>query len=94
MNSIFELATNISTPIALSGFIAAIFFYILRLIIKQNLFPKLTKKAGADLLKIIIDRLFILSLLAVLLGFAGYVIKISQSNQVTEKQSRPAFPAD
>jgi hypothetical protein len=68
------LATKISTPLALGGFSAAIFFFILRQLIEKNIFPALNKQASSEVIKIIIDRLFILALVAMVLGFAGYVI--------------------
>ncbi len=34
MNRVFEIATNISTPLILAGFVAAAFFLIIRQILK------------------------------------------------------------
>lgn len=77
MTEIIEIATNVSTPLALGGLVAAIFFFILRKIVAKNIFPKLTKSLGAGILKLIIERLFVLALVAMVLGFAGYVIDIA-----------------
>jgi len=74
MNRIFEIAANISTPLALAGFFAAVFFFIVRQIIKRNIFPKLTAHLGADIIKLILLYLFVLSLVAMVLGFAGFII--------------------
>jgi len=73
MDKIFDLATNISTPLMLAGFIAAAFFFMVRQIIKANIFPQLTRQLSGDIIKIIIDRLFILALVAMIFGFIGYL---------------------
>lgn len=76
MDKIFELATSISTPLALSGFFAAIVFYIFRQIVAKNIFPKLTAAVGARVLRFIIEKLFILALVAMVLGFIAYLATV------------------
>ncbi len=96
MEKIFDIATNISTPLMLAGFFAAAFFFIARQVIKANIFPQLTKQLSGDIIKLIIHRLFILALIAMILGFTGYVI--GQFNPVknvsTEVKEHYAEPAD
>ena len=55
MESIFEIASGISTPLALAGFVAAVFFFILRQIIKANVIPPLTKALGGQVILTIIN---------------------------------------
>ena len=74
MGKIFEIASQVSTPLALAGFFAAVLFFVFRQIVAKNIFPRLTAAIGADLLRLIIDRLFVLALVAMLLGFAGYIV--------------------
>lgn len=74
METVFEIATQVSTPLALGGLFASILFFTLRQLIKKDTFPALTRSASADVIKIIIDRLFVLALVAMVLGFAGYII--------------------
>ncbi len=74
MQEIFEIASNLSTPLALGGFFAAVVFFIFRQILKKNFFPTLTKSHSAEIIKTIIDRLFVLALVAMVLGFAGYIL--------------------
>ena len=76
MNKVFEIAANISTPLMLAGFIAAAFFLIIRQILKMKLFPKLTRLLSAKMIELIIERLFILTLVAMILGFAGFVLTV------------------
>ena len=74
MNDIFEIATKVSTPLALSGLFATILFFVLRQILAKDIFPKLARTAGADVIKTIVNRLFVLALLAMILGFFGYML--------------------
>lgn len=75
MNAIFEIATKVSTPLALGGFCLAVLFFLIRQIIRREVFPRLTRMAGADIFKLIIERLFVLALVAMVLGFAGYALR-------------------
>lgn len=76
MNAIFDLATKVATPLALGGFLAAVAFFIFRQIIAKNIFPTLTVAISGTILLNIINKLFILALVAMILGFAGYVVSI------------------
>src|ERR1041384_1787158 len=73
MEKIIEIASHISTPLALAGLFAAVFFFTVRQIISRNIFPELTAHLSSNIIKLIIERLFVLSLLAMVLGFCGYV---------------------
>src|SRR5881275_414846 len=73
MEELLRVASQVSSPLALGGLFAAIFFLILRQIIAKNIFPELNKAVGGDILKLIIERLFILALIAMILGFIGYI---------------------
>ena len=74
MSEIFKIASNISTPLALGGLFAAILFFLFRQILKMEIFPKLNRALGGQIVISIINKLFILALVAMVLGFAGYVI--------------------
>jgi hypothetical protein len=76
MSSIVEIASKVSTPLALSGLIAAFLFYIFRQILTKNIFPKLSAALSGTIITSIIQNLFILALVAMFLGFAGYVISL------------------
>src|SRR5260370_15414323 len=76
MQGLFEIASRISTPLALAGLFAATFFLIVRQIIKKNIFPTLTRQLSGDILRLIIVRLFLLSLVAMVLGFAAFVVTL------------------
>ncbi len=90
MQEIFEIASRISTPLALGGFFAAILFFIFREILRKDVFPTLAKSASAEIIKTIIDRLFILALVAMVLGFAGYILPNpnSSASQNTQEASQ------
>jgi predicted PurR-regulated permease PerM len=73
VTSIFDIATHISTPLMLAGFLAAAFFLIARQLLAKNFFSKLTADSSAGIIKQVISALFVLSLVAMVLGFVGYV---------------------
>lgn len=93
MASIFNVATSVSTPLALGGFLAAAVFFIFRQIIRKDIFPKLSDVLGADIIKRIIDRLFILALVTTVLGIVAYVYVISSENYPTPKIVNNSFSA-
>lgn len=85
MNSLFDIASKVSTPLALGGLIAVVLFSIFRQILAKKIFPKLTVALSGIILQSIIDKLFILAFVAMFLGFAGYVVKVV---------ARPEMPPD
>lgn len=74
MDKVFEIASNVSTPLALGGFFAAVVFWIFRQIVAKDIFPRVNAAIGAEILKLIIERLFLLALIAMVLGFAAYLV--------------------
>jgi len=73
MKEIFLLASSVSTPLALSGLFAIIFFYLIKQVLSKNIFPVLTGKFSSNIIKLIIHYIFIISFIAMVLGFAGYI---------------------
>jgi len=88
MTQLFQIASSVSSPLALSGLIAAIVFYTFRQIIAQNIFPKLTSSLGAGIITLIVNRLFFLALVAMLLGFTGYIFTRFAPAPSTENSAR------
>ena|SRR2546427_6319602 len=74
MGKVFEIASSVSTPLAVSGFLAAVFFFVVKQILAKNIFPSLSRQLSSEIIKLIIDRLFVLSLVALVLGFLGYIL--------------------
>lgn len=92
MEKVFEIVSRISTPLILGGFLAAIFFFITKEILRKDVFAELTKQRSYDIFKHIVDRLFFLSLMAVVFGFLGYIIPVfitafsrSEASQTLER---------
>jgi hypothetical protein len=83
MDEIIRTAANISTPLALAGTICAFFFLIIRIILERKLIPQLPKVVAYSAVKFIVNRLFWLSLIAVVLGFLGFIA--SSSFPIAEK---------
>lgn len=74
MEKLFQIATTISTPLALGGLFAVIFFFIIKQMLAKDIFSPLTKSSSFNILKTIVVYLFALALIAMFLGFAGYII--------------------
>lgn len=74
MEKMFQIATTISTPLALGGLFAVIFFFIIKQMLAKDIFSPLTKSSSFNILKTIVVYLFALALIAMFLGFAGYII--------------------
>lgn len=90
MEKVFEIATRISTPLMLAGFLAAAFFLVLRQVLRTQFFSVLTPQSSATIIRIIIERLFLLALIAMLLGFAGYVMTtVARPTSNTPAQQQP-----
>lgn len=76
MEKIFELSLRISTPLTLGGFVASILFFILRQILNKDIFSSLSQGDSVETIKLIIDRLFLLALVAMILGFDRVCLEV------------------
>lgn len=74
MEPIFDIAAKVSTPLALGGFFAAVVFFIFKQVLKQDFLRRLTTAHSAEVIKLVIDKLFVLALVAMVLGFLAYVL--------------------
>lgn len=74
MHRILAIATRIGNPLALAGFVVGVFFLIVRQVISFGLIPQVTVDTGGVILLRIINGLLILCLVAIILGFVGYLI--------------------
>lgn len=74
MEKVIEIASKVSTPLGLAGLIAAFVFFVFIQILRKNIFPALTKALSASIIVLIIKMLFILALVAMILGFAGFIV--------------------
>jgi hypothetical protein len=82
---IFAIATKVSTPLALGGFLAAAFFFVVNKIIDK----KLVRQGGPGILVLIINRLFQLALVAMVLGFLGYALQLAGGRSVSDGPTYP-----
>lgn len=85
---ILETAIKIRTPLALSGFTAALFFLLARQMVSKM--PKPKQEAGVNILRLSLVLFFVLSMTAMMLGFAGYVVDRipSVSNMLPDPTAR------
>lgn len=74
MNALFEIASAVKTPLALAGIVVVALYLIFKAILKLNIFPKLARKDTFQLINRIMTYLFILALIAIVLGFVSYMV--------------------
>jgi hypothetical protein len=76
---ILEIASSVSTPLGLAGLVCAILFFVARQLLRTVKFSKLAGQQTLQLARLIIDRLFVLSLVAIVLAMGAYVYTRSAS---------------
>lgn len=74
MEKLFEVASAVSTPLGLGGLFAAVLFYIFKQILAKDFVRQMTTAHSAEVIKLIIERLFVLALVAMILGFVSYIL--------------------
>jgi len=89
MNSIFEIATKISTPLVLSGITIFTLFFIYRYILKKKIFSRLKENNTFLIINRIITYLFILALVSIFLGTIGYLKTNKENNNFKDNNSIP-----
>jgi len=85
MEKIFEIASKISTPLALSGIALIILFYIFRGILKKV--PVVKQSDGSVILSKVIRVLFVIAVICIILGFMGYVVQLVVNRYYPQLQS-------
>lgn len=70
---IIRIASRISTPLALGGLVCAGLLAITYAVISK-LVPKVAKQEASATIRFIVGPLFILALVATILGFAGFIV--------------------
>lgn len=86
MDRLLEIGSQISTPLGLAGFATAVLLLGLRAAIKGGLLPQITKKASAQVLLRIVNYLFVLALIALLLGGAGFIMQVLSEVRPAERE--------
>jgi hypothetical protein len=78
-SGIFDIASRVSNPLALSGFLAAAFFLIVNQILGMSqLFREFRTTDAYNVIVLIIKKLFLLALIALIFGFVGYIVLLFQ----------------
>lgn len=88
MEKIFEIASNVGTPLALAGLTAAVLFFTYRAIIKLKIFSKQKEQNAFKIINKILNYLFVLSLVSIVLGVGSYLI----SNVVFDSKKNSKDP--
>jgi hypothetical protein len=74
MEEVFKALARSSPPLAIAGIISSFLFYGIRECLRRNLIPPIAKRDSRGAIYLIINKLFILSLLALVLGFVAYAV--------------------
>jgi hypothetical protein len=75
MDNVLRTIAEVSAPLALAGLLASFLFYAVREIIKAKLIPAVPKKHAITVILAIINKLFILSLVALVLGITIFALE-------------------
>lgn len=76
MEKVLEIATKVSTPIAVAGLVVGVLLIIFYAILKLKIFPKLNQTMGKDLITSMMKYLYTLAMVSIVLGFVGYLTPI------------------
>jgi hypothetical protein len=87
--AIYKLAANVSTPLALAGLTVALFCRVILAVIKADLLTQVGAGASAAIIKKVINVFFILSLVAAVFGFVGWMY----TKAIREKRQTTAIEA-
>lgn len=98
MEKIFQIATNISTPLSLAGFFGAILFYTIRIILSSTAKAKHNEdqnpgeqnervSQNKNIYHYIVNKLFILCLVAMCLGFLGFIIVKVEGDSINNREN-------
>src|SRR6266446_280152 len=71
--SILEIATKVSTPLALAGITTGILYLLYRLLLKSGLLSQVGTTHSFRIINRVVTFLFILALVATILGISGYI---------------------
>ncbi|HEY2954158.1 MAG TPA: hypothetical protein VGK89_02775 [Candidatus Eisenbacteria bacterium] len=93
-SALFDVASRISTPLALAGLIAAVLFLLIRQLLRLNIFRTLTVPATLELLRLIVKSLFQLAVVAMILGFVGFIYVESVRAGLIRSGSTSPSPVD
>ena len=74
--TVIEALSKISTPLGLGGLALFVLLVIARRILTPSFLPKLAKSHAFVVIKLLVDRSFVLAALAIVLGFIGYMTVI------------------
>jgi hypothetical protein len=73
VSAILDSLAKISTPLGVAGVALLVVLVIARKLLTPALMPQLAKSHAFTVIKMLIDRSFLLAALAVILGFLGYL---------------------
>ncbi len=92
MERIFEIASQIDRPLALGGLVAAALFFVLKRILELNVVAHTGAGRAWRVVKLAIEKLFVLALVAIVLGFSTEMMIIFMSQPKSVEQGLGSVP--
>jgi hypothetical protein len=76
MEQVLDIATRVSTPIALAGLVVGVVLILFYTILKLNIFPKLNQSMGHNVILSTLKYLYRLAMVSIVLGVIAYLTPI------------------
>jgi len=87
LESLFNLAPNVSTPLILAGIVVGILWAVFKLVIQKS--PVWPRKDTSPIVMIIIHWIGALALISIIFGFAGFIMSNTRSSDQSHKPNPP-----
>jgi hypothetical protein len=85
---LLSYVNRIKTPLILAGIVVFILYFLYRQILSMPVFSNIGSAPTFILLQNIVDKVFWLSVIAIVLGVLSYLISLFLKNRVRESDSR------
>jgi hypothetical protein len=83
MSELVAILANIKTPLILGGLVIILFYSILKILIKSEKLGRVGTSQTFKIITLVINKFFVLALVAIILGFFGYTLPYVTTNKKT-----------
>lgn len=94
MEKLFEIASKVSTPLALAGIVVMVLFFTFRSIIRLKIFSKQKEQNTFKVLNKVLNYVFILALISIVLGVTSYIVVSIYKTEGTGNEEVPVIRLD
>lgn len=85
LDKILNIATKIKTPLSIAGLVVITLYLIVRQILNLNVFSNVGQDKSYLLLSKILDKIFLLALIALVLGIFSYLFTLIVKKKMQKK---------